>query len=54
MELVVTYGYWMGMGLLTLFLIALLKQLVYQLFPQEPPPLRDGESISSRVGKLRW
>ncbi len=54
MELVRTFAFWLAMGVLTLYLIACLKRLVDALFPHDPPPLQDGESISSRLGKLHW
>jgi hypothetical protein len=39
---------------LVLYLVRALGSLVYAVFPHDPPPIQDGESIASRLGKLHW
>ena len=48
------YVYFMTMTVLGLYLIVLLKRLAYLVFPHDPPPIQDGETIASRLGKLHW
>ena len=43
-----------GLALLCLFLIAVMLHIVSRVLPHDPPPIQDGESISSRIGKLHW
>ncbi len=35
-------------------LLWLLAVLIGYVFPHDPPPLKDGETVGSRLGKLHW
>jgi hypothetical protein len=43
-----------GLGLCCLFAILFMLAIVQRVLPHDPPPLQDGESIASRLGKLHW
>jgi len=43
-----------GLALCALVLIGLMLAMVSAVLPHDPPPLQDGESIASRLGKLHW
>jgi hypothetical protein len=43
-----------GFAVLLLVGCVLAYRLVSRVFPQDPPPVKDGESIASRIRGLRW
>jgi len=43
-----------GFMLLLVSAVLWMLQIVKAVFPHDPPPLQDGESIASHLGKLHW
>ena len=35
-------------------LLYVVARVIEAIFPHDPPPLADGETIASRLGKLHW